>query len=38
MAQLREVAARRDQLILEEREKEQALKAAEQQVQLPAAE
>jgi DNA-directed RNA polymerase subunit beta' len=38
MSQLREVAARRDQLILDEREKEQALKAAEPQVQLPAAE
>src|SRR5262252_2409638 len=37
MGQLREVATRRDQLILDEREKEQALKA-EQQVQLPAAE
>jgi DNA-directed RNA polymerase subunit beta' len=38
MGQLRGIAARRDQLILEEREKEQALKAPEQQVQLPAAE
>ena len=33
-----EVATRRDQLILDEREKEQALKTVEQQVQLPAAE
>src|ERR1700719_1758386 len=38
MNQLREVATRRDQLILDEREKEQALKAAEQTAQLPAAE
>src|SRR6202030_2262620 len=38
MSQLREVATRRDQLILDEREKEQALKAAEQTAQLPAAE
>src|SRR5260370_795423 len=39
MSQLREVATRRDQLILDEREKDQALKAAEQPVQqLPAAE
>jgi DNA-directed RNA polymerase subunit beta' len=37
MGQLREVATRRDQLILDEREKE-ALKAVEQPVQLPAAE
>jgi DNA-directed RNA polymerase subunit beta' len=38
MSQLREVATRRDQLILDEREKEQALKATEQTAQLPAAE
>src|SRR6202011_3969541 len=35
MNQLREVATRRDQLILDEREREQALKNAEQQAQLP---
>src|SRR5206468_3436826 len=38
MGQLREVATRRDQLILDEREKEQALKTVEQPAQLPAAE
>ena len=38
MSQLREVATKRDQLILDEREKEQALKTAEQPAQLPAAE
>jgi DNA-directed RNA polymerase subunit beta' len=38
MNQLREVATKRDQLILDEREREAALKAAEQQAQLPAAE
>jgi len=38
MGQLREVATRRDQLILDEREKEQALKTVEPPAQLPAAE
>jgi hypothetical protein len=38
MNELREVATKRDQLILDEREKEQALKNAAQPVQLPAAE
>jgi hypothetical protein len=38
MNRLREVATQRDQLILDEREREQAVKAAEQQAQLPAAE
>jgi hypothetical protein len=38
MGQLREVATKRDQLILDEREKEQALKNAVQPAQLPAAE
>ena len=38
MNSLREVATKRDQLILDEREREQALKAAEQPAQLPAAE
>jgi DNA-directed RNA polymerase subunit beta' len=38
MNELREVATKRDQLILEEREKEQAVKSAAQQAQLPAAE
>jgi DNA-directed RNA polymerase subunit beta' len=38
MNSLREVATKRDQLILDEREREQALKAAEQQAALPAAE
>jgi hypothetical protein len=35
---LREVAGKRDALILDEREKEQAAKAAEPPAQLPAAE
>ena len=38
MNELREVASKRDQLILDEREKEQALKNAAQPAQLPAAE
>ncbi len=38
MNELREVATKRDQLILDEREKEQALKNAAQPAQLPAAE
>jgi DNA-directed RNA polymerase subunit beta' len=38
MNDLREVAVKRDALILDEREKEQAAKAAEQPAQLPAAE
>jgi DNA-directed RNA polymerase subunit beta' len=38
MNELREVATKRDQLILEEREREQAVKSAAQPAQLPAAE
>jgi DNA-directed RNA polymerase subunit beta' len=38
MNELREVAAKRDQLILDEREREQAVKSAAQPAQLPAAE
>jgi DNA-directed RNA polymerase subunit beta' len=38
MSGLREVATGRDQLILDERQKEEALKAQQQHVQLPAAE
>jgi DNA-directed RNA polymerase subunit beta' len=38
MNELREVASKRDQLILDQREREASLKAAEQQAALPAAE
>jgi len=38
MNELREVATKRDQLILDEREREQAMKNAAQPAQLPAAE
>jgi hypothetical protein len=38
MNELREVATKRDQLILDEREREQAVKNAAQPAQLPAAE